>query len=141
MFNDIGKKIKVLAYFGFIIGIISSIIISIILFANSQGEAYIILFGFLSLCIGPILSWIFSWFLYAWGDVVDNVQAIKEKQCGKDALEKKCSLKDKLLNKFFKKKDTIKQDINSNLSQNKLLKMLSSGQISFEEYNRLISKK
>ena len=145
MFNNIGKKIKTLAYFVFLIGIIGSIVSSIILFAQSHGDGAVILFGFLSLVIGPILSWVFSWFIYAWGDIVDNVQSIKEKQCGIDFSEqekvKKSSIKDKLFNNIFKNSDSQKQDKNAILSQNKLEKMLSSGQITFEEYNKLMSKK
>lgn len=68
MFDDIGGKIKDFAVVTCVIGIIASIIIAIIMFAKEA-----IGMGILYLFIGPLLSWIGSFFMYGFGEIVDKI--------------------------------------------------------------------
>ena len=72
MFDNIGKKIKAAAKFVCIIGIVVFVITGFVLLS------VIGFFGLLIMLIGPLVSWISSWLLYSWGDLVDNIQEIKE---------------------------------------------------------------
>lgn len=81
MFENIGKKIKRLAETICWIGIIISVIGSIILFTISA-DAYeptgLIIAGFSILIFGTLFSWIGSFFMYGFGELIDNSQEIKE---------------------------------------------------------------
>ncbi len=84
MFKDIGEKIKFAAKLLCWVGIIGSIIMGIAFgslgSATKGTEADISgLMSFIGVTItigGSILSWIGSWLLYSWGDIVNNVQEI-----------------------------------------------------------------
>lgn len=87
MFNNIGKKIKTLAKVICWLGIIGSIITGIVLIAvglddlssrySSDEGVIMIVAGLLTMVVGSIISWVGSFKLYGFGDVVDNVQAIR----------------------------------------------------------------
>lgn len=82
MFSNIGKKIKVLASVICWIGIIASIITAIIFFANALdgwNEEFFIMMGLLTLIVGPLLSWIGSFFTYGFGELVDKTCDIEKK--------------------------------------------------------------
>jgi high-affinity Fe2+/Pb2+ permease len=119
MFNNIGKKIKKLAQFGCWVGIICCIITGIVFLVLTSVKLIFILPGLLVLILGPILMWIGSWYLYSWGDTVDNVQMLKEKLCGKSDADNS------------KKQEKEKQ---------KLEELLASGLISHEEYLKALEK-
>ena len=123
MFNNIGKKIKKLAQFGCWVGIICCVITGIVFLALISEDWIFIIPGLLTLILGPILMWIGSWLLYSWGDTVDNVQALKNYQCGENLAENSFSKE--------KKMDSKKQ---------KLDELLSSGLISLDEYNKALEK-
>ncbi len=83
LYENIGKKIKVLAIFTFIIEAIAAIIFG--LFIISKGPVFFrgsaqptILYGFLIAFFGPIVSFVLSWFLYSWGELVDKTCYIAE---------------------------------------------------------------
>lgn len=122
MFNNIGKKIKLLAKFGCWVGIICCVIAGIIFLAFVGEDWWWIIPGLLTLLLGPILMWIGSWLLYSWGDLVDNVQALKIERCGEEGPCKKAE------------KST------PNEKQQKLQDLLSSGLITLEEYNKALEK-
>lgn len=67
MYDNIGEKIKGLAKSIFIVEAISAIITGTVLLANE-----FILAGFLTLFCGPIVAWVSSWILYAFGELVDK---------------------------------------------------------------------
>lgn len=95
MFDNIGKKLMGLAKFLCWVGIISSVIFAIVVFANSgvkeQRSGYGYYYnsygsfygkkwlGWVTLILGPLSSWISSWMLYAFGEFVDDTAAIREK--------------------------------------------------------------
>ena len=70
MFDNIGSKIKALAKVVCWIGIIGSIIAGIVMIAT-MGTAGI-LSGFLTIILGALLSWVSSFVLYGFGEMVEN---------------------------------------------------------------------
>ena len=94
MFKNIGKKIKVLAkvlcWIGIIGGIISGISL-IVVGAKGTGIAMdyygstsfvsgaaLIVVGVVMLILLPLLSWVSSFILYGFGEMVDNTSDVKQ---------------------------------------------------------------
>ena len=85
MFNNIGGKIKGLAKFICWVGIIASIIFGIIIIASATksfgGYRYTdtrtIILGVITIVAGSIISWIGSFVLYGFGELVENSSTIK----------------------------------------------------------------
>ena len=73
MFNNIGGKIKTLAKVICWIGIISCIITGIVLMAINDD---FVLIGILTAVVGSLLSWISSFVLYGFGQLVENSDVI-----------------------------------------------------------------
>ena len=73
MYDNIGSKIKGLAKAIFIVEAILSIIISITLLIETEQAAYSIF-----LFLGPILSWISSWLIYGFGEIIDKLCNIEQ---------------------------------------------------------------
>ncbi len=78
MFNNVGNKIQNFAKFVFIFGTIVSVISAILcaLAAVGAGEATLttiyIIYTFMVLILGPIVSWINSLFIYGFGQLIVN---------------------------------------------------------------------
>ena len=85
MFNNIGGKIKVLAKVLCWVGIIVSVLVGIILIASAAGgsgysgftDSATIVLGILTIIVGSISSWVGSFVLYGFGELVENSSAIK----------------------------------------------------------------
>ena len=75
MFDNIGKKIKMLARIGTWIGIVSSVICFIV-FVSIDDDLFLI--GLCVALLGPLLSWISSFVLYGFGQLVENSDIIAE---------------------------------------------------------------
>lgn len=73
MYDNISNKIKGLANAIFIIEAILSFVLGIILLSNEE-----LLYGFLTLAIGPLIAWISSWVLYGFGELIEKVSAIEQ---------------------------------------------------------------
>lgn len=73
MFNNIERKIKGLAFFYTIVGIIGSIIGAIFYWVNSDIST-----GFLILFFGILASWIGSFMLYGFGELISKTTKIEE---------------------------------------------------------------
>jgi len=75
MFDNIGGKIKALAKVFCWIGIIASVIYAIVNFVASgqtrNNDGYI-LAGYMFLFLGPLVSWISSFVLYGFGQLIEN---------------------------------------------------------------------
>lgn len=81
MFNNIGGKIKALASIFTWIGIIISLIIGLLfIFADS----HVVVIGILIIIIGSLMSWISSWLLYGFGDLIENSSIIARKLSPED---------------------------------------------------------
>ena len=91
MFHNIGEKIKILATIMTILGIIASVISGIAFIVYSIVEAYDvsglvagIILGVLTMVVGSLLSWISSFLLYGYGELIENSTIIKEKLADKE---------------------------------------------------------
>ena len=81
MYNNIGGKIKGLAKGFFFIEALASIIggIALILESHRDDEIFI---GVIIIIAGPIIAWISSWFLYAFGELVEKTCEIARNTSG-----------------------------------------------------------
>ena len=70
MYDNIGGKIKGLAKAVFIVEAIAAVITGIALMAIDED---LILFGILTLILGPVIAWVSSWLLYGFGELIDRV--------------------------------------------------------------------
>lgn len=84
MFENIGGKIKALAKVICWIGIIACVVIAIVMFVQA-GETYyrgerttLIITGILVMTVGSLLSWVSSFVLYGFGELVENSTYIAE---------------------------------------------------------------
>ena len=78
MYDNIGGKIKGLAKAIFIIETIAAVISGVGIMAS--GYDTLILTGLLVLVVGPIVAWISSWMLYAFGQLVEDIHAMRNPQ-------------------------------------------------------------
>ena len=76
LFKNIGEKLKGWAMCLFVLEVISAIIGGIGLIAADDGNVI----GPILLFCGPIVAWISSAILYAFGELVEDVHAIREKE-------------------------------------------------------------
>ena len=79
MYNNIGGKIKGLAIATFIVAAIAAVITGIVLMCIDED---LILYGVLTLILGPVLAWISSWLLYGFGELIDKVSDIERNTRG-----------------------------------------------------------
>ena len=77
MFDNIGRKVKFLAYFTFVLGCILSVIRMIQFWQGDLQDSPGI--GFLILIVGVIFSWIGSWVIYAIGQIAEDTDHIARK--------------------------------------------------------------
>ena len=77
LYENIGSKIKNWAKWIFIVEAIGAIITGVVLMATDEG---LIVCGLLTLVCGPIIAWVGSWILYAFGQLVEDVHAMRDKE-------------------------------------------------------------
>ena len=85
MFDNIGGKIKTLASVIAWMGIIISIITGITLMATAEE---LVLIGIIIAILGSFFSWIGSFLLYGFGELVENSAIIAQKPDVKDSILK-----------------------------------------------------
>ena len=69
LYDNIGNKIKGLAKTAFIVEAIGAVVTGLVLLFTDED---LILCGFLTLICGPIIAWVSSWILYAFGELVER---------------------------------------------------------------------
>ena len=69
LYENIGSKIKNLAKWIFVIAAIGAVITGLVLLFTDED---LILYGLLTLVCGPIVAYIGSWILYAFGELVEK---------------------------------------------------------------------
>ncbi len=78
MFNNIGGKIKALAKVVTWLGILGSVISGIVMISNANSyyrtNSALIWSGLLTIVLGSLFSWLASFILYGFGELVDNSQ-------------------------------------------------------------------
>ena len=82
MFNNIGKKIKTLSKILCWVGVGVFAIFGIVLMA--MDEDYIP-YAMLSIMVGPVLSWVCSFFMYGFGELIDKTMDIERHMRGEAA--------------------------------------------------------
>lgn len=78
MFKNIGKKIQMLAQILCWVGIIASVITAIMLWNEDSYRNPTTTAGFIVLVAGSLVSWIGSWTLYAFGQIAEDIHAMRE---------------------------------------------------------------
>lgn len=78
MFSNIGGKIKVLAKIIAWFGVICSAIVGAFLICISQSSDILKSIGFGVLFGGSIISWISSWFMYGFGELIEKTTEIAQ---------------------------------------------------------------
>ena len=79
LYDNIGEKIKRLAKWTFIVEAVSAVITGFVLLFDGDDSFW---WGLLLIFCGPVVAWVSSWLLYAFGDIVDNISAIRNKYVG-----------------------------------------------------------
>ena len=81
MFSNIGGKIKILAKVLCIVGFVITLILAIFDFvmAAQLHNGLFVVFGILCIILGALLSWINSFFVYAFGEITTKVSSLDEK--------------------------------------------------------------
>ena len=77
LYENIGGKIISWAKWIFVIEAIGAVITGLVLLFTDED---LILYGLLTLVCGPIVAYIGSWILYAFGELVEDVHAIRNKE-------------------------------------------------------------
>ena len=76
LYKDIGNQIKGWAQSIFVIELICSIISVIILLANE-----LVWLGLIVLICAPIIAFVSTWILYAFGQLVDDIHVLRNQSC------------------------------------------------------------
>ena len=77
LYENIGSKIKNWAKWIFVIEAIGAVITGLVFLFTDED---LILYGLLTLVCGPIVAWVGSWILYAFGQLVEDVHAMRDKE-------------------------------------------------------------
>lgn len=76
MYENIGKKIKGLAFWTFLLESIGAVITGIsIIAAFEEDLAWI---AILIMFFGPVVAWVSTWLLYGFGELIDKADAIEQ---------------------------------------------------------------
>lgn len=78
MFDNIGSKVKGLATFVCVMGIVGALIYAIIIWLS--GVQYSGILGFVVLLVGALVAWIGSWVTYAIGEAADQKHTLSALQ-------------------------------------------------------------
>ena len=124
MFENIGKKCKSLAELLCWIGIFVSVIgaIVIIFIGVDENVDELTVFGIVFLIVGPLLSWVSSFFMYGFGELIDKTSDIEiNTRGGKIELgiqpkaDNQHALKNSNLDTYTKNEDDEEDDENDTL--------------------------
>ena len=83
MFDNIGKKIKILAYVLTWVGIIASVITGIAMM--NSFESIVKTIGLIVLIVGSLLSWASSFIIYGFGQLIENTDIIAGRNKSSDS--------------------------------------------------------
>ena len=76
MFDNVGGKIKSLAKTIFIIETIIFIIGGLVMLSDGGDTAMI--YGVITIIVGPLTAWVSSWLLYGFGELIEKACEIAE---------------------------------------------------------------
>ena len=118
MYADIGKKIKGLAKWTFIVEAIGAVVGGISLMVIDE---YLIIYGILIMLLGPFAAWASSWVLFGFGEIVDKTIEIARNTSN---------------GKVIKSESQIKTE---NKKVSRLEELRTAGLITEEEYQKAVS--
>ena len=74
MYNNIGKKIKILATIMGIVEAAAAFMVGVVLLIDSidWGDEELIPVALLIMLVGPVVAWISTWMLYGFGELIDK---------------------------------------------------------------------
>ena len=75
MYNNIGKKIKMLAKVIFFVEAIAAIFGGISVIGLDEDLAVV---GILIMIVGSVFAWVSSWLLYGFGEIIDKLSDIEQ---------------------------------------------------------------
>lgn len=87
MFNNIGSKIKKLATIMSVLGIVSSITAAIVIWTSIYGGTGALI-GIAVAVFGSLLSWVSGFFIYGFGQLIENTDIIAQNSEKKPAEKK-----------------------------------------------------
>lgn len=90
MFTNIGGKIKKTAFVIFILGVVSSVAGGIILWVTCGVLGFVI--SLFAIPISAVISWIFSLFVFGFGDLCDAAKKVSDLESDINKLETCCRL-------------------------------------------------
>ncbi|MEG1262861.1 MAG: hypothetical protein RSD95_12670 [Clostridia bacterium] len=84
MYQNIGKKIKGIAKFYAWMGVFFSVVYAAIIMIGGVPDVQIgmtgrIIAGIVVLAMGSLIAWISSWLVYGFGELIENVKKIADK--------------------------------------------------------------
>lgn len=123
MFDNIGGKIKALAKVICWIGIIASCVVGFATLMKNPGT------GLLIAGVGSLSSWIGSFFMYGFGQLIENSDRLATRLCPYEENEMDRRESEEQTN-AHKKEEELKL----------ILKQRKEGLISEEEYNEMVNK-
>ena len=121
MYDNIGGKIKSWAVWIFIVEAIAAIIGGIALIANDNG-----LVGFLTIVFGLIPAWVSSWFLFGFGQLVENSDLIAAEYNRKNEKHEKVVAKNNEKKQAQRKKQIKENMENPNFDENEYIDITCS---------------
>jgi hypothetical protein len=80
LYENIGGKIKNWAKWIFVIEAIAAAIVGLVMMLGDIGDDAIIWWGLLVLAGGPCVALVSTWLLYAFGELVEDVHAMRNKE-------------------------------------------------------------
>lgn len=80
LYENIGGKIKNWAKWIFIVEALAAIITGVVFFFEAESDEIYAVYGLLAVVFGPFVAWVSSWILYAFGQLVEDVHAIRDKE-------------------------------------------------------------
>ena len=116
MFSNIGGKIKKLAIILCVLGMIGSVVYGIICFTNSNKYQDLKLVGILILVGGCLVSWIISFFVYGYGELIERAASI-DKRLAKGAGGRRSGNRADLLRQLLDEGLLTEEEYRSKLNQ------------------------
>lgn len=114
MYDNIGEKIKSLAKASFIVVSITEVITGIALMI---AEDYLILLGLLIMIVGPIVTWLSSWLLYGFGQLIENSDIIAAEYNRKNEKHEKAVIKNNQRKQAQRQKEVKESIINPEVDE------------------------
>ena len=116
MYDNIGGKIKSLAFASFIVEALAAIIGGIALM-DGRGATE----GVLLLIFGPIVAWVSSWLLYGFGQLIENSDIIAEEYNRKNEQHEKVVEKNNERKQEQRKKAIKATIVNTEISEDEFI--------------------